>query len=559
MDKIEPNELPKFYYWNYFGFILNFIKKHYVNLLNEDELHFLSIYEGLPFTAQCLLIRLGSRKPNWFQQNKLHYSEIENLSQAFEDLKTLNLIQYIKDVNAIDLQQLFQELTKEELFLICKDFPQDLGVKKSYSKEAFLQILLEIESDIIKKILEKLFPDLFRLNYRVYFDFFQFLFFGSKARDLTEFVVKDLGFRQFFEIQEEDLIPYFSNRQEAIEKWKISNWNEAFLLAIKQKANPIYWIQSWNEEILPLLEELTELSYGSFERSVMALGRNLERSGFSEEALEIYQWGLGSQSLERRIRILQKLKRTQEAITYARLGLELFTHPNDRHFYQDFLGKFSEEKVIKQVTQKLKKAEIVEIEQDITLSVEAQVANYYISEGFQAAFTENRIWKNLMGILAWDILFDAQNQTFSHPFQMAPSQYRLENFGLNSLHEFRKKLDLLQDLNHFWDDFNQLKALHEGTLNPLLDWQDLDEELLKVFLTGLPTDALITILEQMWLNISTHSKGFPDLMVWSETNLFFVEVKSPNDHLSPIQFFWNELLNEVGIESKIVRIKWIKN
>ncbi len=559
MDNNNPKELPVFYYWDYFSIILQFIEKHYISLLSEDELQFLHTFQKLSFDAQCLLIRLCSRKPIWFHQQKIIYNEINSIESAFEELKQVRFIASVSNTNSLFVNELLTELTKDELYQVYKRLQTDKILSKSSSKETFLEYFRTMDSDLLLEQIASIFPDLIYLSCQNDFNFFQFLFFGSKSRDLTDFVVKDLGFRQYFEVKEDEIIPYFTSREVAIEKWKISNWNEKFYEASKSSLDPYCWIESWKEEVLPLMSTISDLSIGSFERSVYLLGRFLERNQWMEEALEIYEYGLSAKCLERRIRILTKMKRQQEALQWVRLGLELFHHPNDRHFYEDFMAKIQPEKTIKQVTQKLKAAEKIEIVQEGNLSVEEQVAQYYIQNGNQAVFTENTLWKNLIGLLAWEIIFDSQKNQFSHPFQYAPTEYRMEGFGFENLNQFHRQLELLSKKDQLFEHFDTIIRLHEGTLNPLIEWQYLDLELLKTFIDRVSIKSLSAVLEQLWLNISTHSKGFPDLMVWNELELFFVEVKSPNDHLSPIQYFWNEVLNSLGISSKIVRIKWKKS
>lgn len=558
MDKNKPQDLPTFYYWDYFQFIINYIQKHYLSILSDEELHFLHLFQSLSFEAQCLLIRLGSRKPIWFHRKKIKYEEISSIEQSFAELHSVSLIQTIEEAPISSIELIIQELTKEQQFDLLKATSAQKGITKSSSKDAISQAILEVDASIVFSQLQGLFPDLVALQYQQEFDFFMFLFFGSKSRDLTDFVVKDLGFRQFFEIKEEDLIPYFTSREVAIEKWKISNWNESFYEGTKSQFNAYYWIESWKMDVLPLLPSLSDLSMGSFERSVYNLGRMLERQGYVEEALAIFEFGLGAKSLERRIRLLTKQKRTQEAMQWARVGLELFHHPNDRHFYLDYLAKDQPEKTIKQVTQKLKKAEVIELENEKGISVEQLVANYYQNKGFQAVFTENTLWKNVMGLLTWEIIFNASQHQFSHPFQYAPTQYRLEGFGLENLTHFHHKLAMLSDPKQLWSHFEWIKEKHHGTINPLIEWERLDFDLIRVLVERISVKSLSSVFEQLWINIATHCKGFPDLMVWNEYELFFVEVKSPNDHLSPIQYFWNEVINSSGIESKIIRIKWRK-
>ena len=47
-----------------------------------------------------------------------------------------------------------------------------------------------------------------------------------------------------------------------------------------------------------------------------------------------------------------------------------------------------------------------------------------------------------------------------------------------------------------------------------------------------------------WKNASTHAKGFPDLFIFRGEEYAFIEVKSPNDHLSAIQHDWHQFFRE---------------
>lgn len=52
-------------------------------------------------------------------------------------------------------------------------------------------------------------------------------------------------------------------------------------------------------------------------------------------------------------------------------------------------------------------------------------------------------------------------------------------------------------------------------------------------------------------------QGVSDLFIFKDSEYQFIEVKSPTDHLSAIQYFWHEYLIKAGIETELYRVVWI--
>jgi len=254
--------------------------------------------------------------------------------------------------------------------------------------------------------------------------------------------------------------------------------------------------------------------------------------------------------MERRVRVLQKMGEMEEAINWARVGLELCDSPTEIHFFEDFLAKQTSKKSIKQVTSSLKQAELIEISPEYIGQVEAGVAAYFESQGYYAAFTENQIWRNFLGLFAWDLIFAERKEGFHHPFQWAPSHYGKESFaGELPLHLLEDRVELLAILR-------ARAAENQGAMNPLVDWYSLDFDLMERFLNAMPTDGLAAIAQYMWTHLGTHVKGFPDLFIQKGDEYAFVEVESPNDHLSAIQHFWHDFMRRNGVSIRLIRLKY---
>ncbi len=531
-DRKNEIELSETYYWDHFSYILRYIDRHYLPLLQEREIVFLKDFSELPFAAQCLYLRLASRRSAYFRIEKLNYPEIGDLDNPLRILHSSGFLMEVTE----GVESIF---TKQECVILAKK--KGIQVPSSATKEEAAalvsspDLIAAFSTGIVAPIRMEVFA------------FLQFLFFGTRSRDLTDFVVKDLGHRAFVEVQEEDLKPYFQTREEAEQKWAISLWREWFYTS---SVSVDEMLASWRVHMLPLAESLLEPSIRAFEKACYALGRLLEREKAYGEALEVYEVSLTGASMERRVRVLQKMGEMEEAINWARVGLELCDSPSEIHFFEDFLAKQASKKSIKQVTSSLKQAELIEISPEYIGQVEAGVAAYFEAQGYYAAFTENQIWHNFLGLFAWDLIFAERKEGFHHPFQWAPSHYGKESFaGELPLHLLSDRVELLALLR-------ARAAENQGAMNPLVDWYSLDFDLMERFLNAMPTDGLAAIAHYMWTHLGTHVKGFPDLFIQKGDEYAFVEVKSPNDHLSAIQHFWHDFMRRNGVSIRLIRLKY---
>ncbi len=388
MENPESANFSPSYYWDYFQYVLRYVDKHYKNLLNPAESQFISSFHQLSFSAQCLFLRLCGRRVDWFHRNALRYSEIADLQQAVDELIQVGFVgSYSEKVFKTSILQVF---TKQ----ICLEIlASDLGEAKFKSlPKAALVNLLE----------DRKLPDNFDSSVWIQplqverYTFCMFLFFGSKHRDLTEFVVRDLGHRQYVEVAEEDFLPYFTTRKEIDEKWQISLWREWFFEQ-KDKLDPIHLKHSFVETLMPLAANLAELAIPAYERVLFQVARHLERQNYLQDALDVYEQSASAQSLERRVRILAKLKRFDEAIQWAEFGKEFVENPTELHFFQDFLARQASKMQVKQVTARLKNATKIAIDGAYQGRVEQGLIDYYQAQGYYAAFAENAVWKNMLG------------------------------------------------------------------------------------------------------------------------------------------------------------------
>ncbi|MFM6936612.1 MAG: VRR-NUC domain-containing protein, partial [Aquirufa sp.] len=518
--------------------------KHYKNLLNPLESEFISSFQSLSFGGQCLYLRLSGRSVTWFNRFQLNYAEIDSLDLIIEELISKG---FVGEYNTtVFTPAILQVLTKQACVNLIKDISTSKESYKALSKQALVDLLVGQPLSPTFQTRDWIKP----LQLDLY-HFCSFLFFGSKNRDLKEFVVRDLGHRQYVEVAEADFQPYFTTRKEIDDKWQLSLWREWFYEQ-QDQLDPGQLKTSLFESIVPMAHDLSELAIPAFERLLFQVGRFLERQNYLSDALDVYELAGSAQALERRVRILAKLKRLDEAIQWAEFGQLHVENPTELHFFQDFIARQASKKQVKQVTGRLKKAAKIEIDGSYQSRVEQGLIDYYAEQGYYAVFSENGVWKNILGLLTWELIFTDRSAGFHHPFQYAPTI----DFTQVNPARFSELLDLLHDRPQVLTHMRSVAVQHMGVINPLVDWMHLNWELIERVLACVEVNALQQVLTLMWSRLSTHAKGFPDLFIQRGDEYAFVEVKSPNDHLSAIQHFWHDSFAELGIPVSLIRVVW---
>ena len=92
MSEKSEIELSATYYWDHFSYILRYIDRHYLPLLQESEIVFLQDFSDLSFAAQCLFLRLASRRSPYFRIEKLAYPEIGDIARPLQVLRSAGFL-----------------------------------------------------------------------------------------------------------------------------------------------------------------------------------------------------------------------------------------------------------------------------------------------------------------------------------------------------------------------------------------------------------------------------------------------------------------------------------
>ena len=174
---------PKYYLSNFQKLLIH-VEHLYADLLHHEEHLWLVRFRALTEDAQCLLIRLMTRKGEWFRSDKLHYSELSSMKNCIHELVNE---QFINTTN-IDVVTLASTLlTKAEILSFFPELP------KTARKPELLRQLSALSDH---PPLNLPFTTL-RLVDNDKLKLFCLLFFGNQHQEFAQFVLNDLGVHRF--------------------------------------------------------------------------------------------------------------------------------------------------------------------------------------------------------------------------------------------------------------------------------------------------------------------------------------------------------------------------
>jgi hypothetical protein len=543
------NPLPPKYYLSYYEYMLDFIEEKYGKLLSDEEINFIKLFRALPEDARCWFLRFNNRRGLFFKYSGLAYAELSPLKNHIDFLSKQGFIEPLNQNHFESIQDILYIFSKEDLFKLFQ-----ISIKKTAKRE-----------EIIESILSH--PDLFsffeqvcmtipvlKVGYKASTDFLQFLFFGNRHMNMTEFVVADLGHVYYPKQELDSLVARFSTRQEALDKWALS---EQFLVFedLKSKLKPIEildWFNNLNEEF----QKVSEIAQSSWQKLILRIAKHLERSSAFEMALEVYRNTITSPSRERQVRILDKLKHKEEALYLAEEIYQTAQNQDEKNFAQFYIEKSSNKKTKKLTTDALLLGETIQVDSSYKYQVEMGALAYFKELGYEGGFSENYTWRMLFGLLFWDIIFDPSKMSFHHPFQRRPSDLHLPDFYLKRKKEIDACLAQITTSEQLLKPIQDTFFKHIGKANPFVVWVDEIYAMVVLMCTELPLKSLKQILLSMAEHIEENTRGFPDLMIWNAQEIQFVEIKGPKDTLSNQQLYNLRLLERVGINCKVLRLKF---
>ena len=551
MNNVAPDLAPD-YYLNNFRFLLDWVQERYADLLNVEEQHFVQQFYQLDHDAQCLLVRLSSRKGPLFRRDKLRYREIASLDMAAQQLLGAELLQ---TATPIDLELLCHSLTKPELLLL---FGEQLAGLKQARKEVLIQNITNqfTEPRSWQDWTNNQLGAAWYLDNQRIIRTLLLLFFGNAYQDLTEFVLQDLGVFRYENYTIDQQHRVFKNRAELDQYQQLVHLREQLEVA-PHTENLIELaaqlpLQCANEKLQRRRAKLcNQLAYELERRKEYAL------------ALQLYQQSHLPPARERRIRLLEKQERYTEAWALLTSLLEQPLDEQELQVAQRMAPRLAKKlnlSVAKQLpvsicTQQLQLPKVVD-EQGNAMRVEEIVRRSLDSTHAPCFYAENSLLTGLFGLWLWPEMFRTIEGAFANPFQAAPLDMYQEDFvakrpGIHTLWLSLESDEYRQRIRQTWNE-------KHGIANHFVNWSFITSDLLDVALHSIPAQHLSLIFKRLLFDIKNNRSGLPDLIQFNPKQKTYrmIEVKGPGDRIQDNQQRWLDYFAAQGIPAEVCYVSW---
>lgn len=558
MMKAPPIELPEKYYLDYFLMLLEHVQKQYGKMLIPSEKGFIRRFHKLPEDAQCLFIRLANRRGTFFRMNKIQYQEIEQQETALQLLLRRKYFSQLSVAHVEEMVLLLHTFTKPELLQLVQPIleKQQMSLLRKLKKPELMDLMIATipASELIRIIQDQ--ELIVRVEKEDELEMFKFLYFGHLDGDMTQFVVRDIGYIKTEAYDQSKLKALFKSRQEAEDKLKLCKVYREFRYMrdeLKLTADLIY---EWFEQLKLQGTSLCALALPQYDKLCLRLGKMLEQQHFLKFALNVYQCTDQPPARERRVRLLHKLGLLEEALSQCQLMQEAPANAEERFFAEDFCNRIQKKKRTRKVTDYLKSSKCITLADEHKVYVEQGVLMYLQEKGQTGVHTENYLWRGLFGLLLWDIIFDQDSEAFHHPLQTVPSDFYTPLFLEKRKEAMHQRMKVLAHPERFHHIVRHHFETKMGMSNPIMGWHESLLALVERCYACLEPKQISNVLLEMAKNLKENTKGFPDLFVWDEQSYRFIEVKSPSDQLSAQQLYWLHFFEQQGICAEVIRVSW---
>ncbi|QYJ95617.1 VRR-NUC domain-containing protein [Shewanella spartinae] len=549
--------LPTYYYLSNFQIMLEGVARRYGDLLDEVELGFIDTFSALTPDAQCLLVRLISRKGPWFCEAQLNYSEIEGIPGAISELCEHSLICYEQP----DTTWLLHKSTKTELIQALVETRQALvetsqaliETNEASAREGALSEIASLhayqtradikrlkkselvgyaqETGLLPHLLGRLAPKQhwFCLSPQAVYRRFELLYFERMSQSLSQFILADLGIHNFEAYSTSIASRSFNTRVEIEGLYTLSCLYQEFEeggLSGKPSDIGIEKFDSFCQRLTELPDFAKEAGNEKLNRMTQGLwlmaARQLERLGHFERALALYGNTERPPSRERRARCLNKLGRDDEALELVELMLAEPLEESERLVARrlqkslhrslgraapkPWQGEFDTFNLECQRTANDKSLEGEELNAERVEQCAARHLSTMQGEPLRLCVeVENRLFCSLFGLAFWDIIFADVGGAFANPYQSRPSDMYQSEFYPRRKQAIASRLTALAsgDTQMIMEHFYQKRGITNDWVHwPLFEELSLDLlglNLLKLHLTNSRENVEIPLLLQLAL------------------------------------------------------------
>ncbi len=546
-----PN-LPESYYLDNVKTLFNHVEAVYADILEPEYQHFLNNFRLLSDDAQRLIIRLLNRSNTLFRLSKLNYPEINSIPLAIQELDTGNFLTISPVLDQAEILPLFN---KAELVKLSENAD---SLNKLNREDLNKQLLKKTNNTFFQKLSST--DTLIQVLNQDIYQLLQMLFFGNFNQSMTDFVLRDLGLYQFENYAIDINNRPYRSTEEINQHWLLHQLHD--LIELTETNNAGALLDCFN--IIPVTDDLQSPIYRKSERLRFDIARQFERLGELSQAMKLYQQCRLPPSRERQARIHHQQGNIQQSIDLCRAIIDAPIDESEYQFASEFARRLIRQNKLDPLPglccQSSYKPEVIELELEKQPEVEQVVVDYYQNQaGGQSCFyLENTLFNGVLGLLTWDAIFAPVAGAFYNPFQYRPSDY----YAFDFIQKRRHILDPVWSSIHNNDDIQQRALIcwrsKQGLANPLVDWGNLNPDIIRLALQRIPHEHWLAIFERLLLDLRKNRSGFPDLIVFPADGAYqLVEVKGPGDTLQKNQQRWMQYFDQHDIPHCLARVSWI--
>ncbi|WP_298912587.1 exonuclease domain-containing protein [uncultured Algimonas sp.] len=532
-------DLPQYYYLTNFNDFLKDVHALCFDLLGQAELDFLSGFAALPRDAQATYVRMANRRGYVFDRDRFVYDEIEAQDRQWD-----RLIQsgFAEPIGPLLFRDWLSSLAKPDLALTMADSMCETLFRKSWKKDRLVDLAATHIDPHDAYVSDRYIGQ----GRRDVLQYMLFLYFGRIEDNLQVLTHRDLGLVRLpesrptspdYDAVEDAKTAYFY--AQALHDFRKGTDRQSLALCES--------VQSWPEPVC-------ERSTGHRDKLLQKLGGWAERRGDLEVALTLYGRSDAPLCNERVVRI--RWNRDDDGDrAWCRTRLEGMIENPASDQEVDFAGDFYSRKFRKKrtsaTTDLLRTATTLTLDEAYRSQPERAALHHYKAQGMTAYRTENVPWRNLFGLLFWDLLHHGQDTR-----RRVPAKLRNGGFYGDYREEIERRLGRLDQPSVIMLDLLRTLSVHYGEDNALVHWGSRSLDRIQALILHSPRGAVAAMLRSMAQDWIGTKDGFPDLMLIDDGRVRFVEIKTAGDSIRRNQLTRLRQLTQAGYAIQIVKVNW---
>lgn len=544
------------YYLLNFERALAWIAERYDDLLDAGERAFLQAFPALAMPSRALLVRMLMRQGPLFRASRLVYDEIGCPNEAAAALAALGWV----DADAlVTIDELFSVATRAEL---SRMFPSSAGSKHA-RKTAWLDAIRAAHPNPQRyaewdpRLDARATDRALRTTIEPLCDTLRLMFFGNLHQDWSEFVLADLGVFQYESVPLSPSARAFRTRGDI----------EAYLALHACRAALDTLVDPKHIEALVAEASRIDIDNPWLEtrraKLLFRAGQQAERLGHWPCAHDAYARSAWPGARHRRIRVLERDARANEALALAALALRAPESEAECQRVERMLprlGKAAGQKLDRPARGRahdIARETLVLPSPDEPFSVEYAARDHLSTDTAPVFYVENGLVNSLFGLLCWEAVFSPVSGAFFHPFQRGPADLHAPDFLARRAEAFERCLSQL-DGDTYRDTIRRHLVAKAGIQSPFVFWGMLTPELVELALDCLPAAHLKRWFARLLADIRENRSGLPDLVrFWpAERRYELIEVKGPGDKLQDNQIRWLRFCMGHDMPVRVLDVRW---